>query len=111
MEILAVTNGVVQIGVIVATARLVRAQRTRLALYWVSGAALVCSVAGLLAGVAPSAGSGAEGLISGAALWLLYIAIGVAVVAGAASALRQPGVMRFAWRQGKYQRYRTYRRI
>lgn len=111
MEILAVTNGVIQIGVLVVTARQVRAQRTRLALYWVSGAALVCSVAGLLASVAPAVDSGATGLVSGAALWALYIAVGVAVVAGAASALRQPGVLRFAWRQGKYAKYRSYRRI
>lgn len=106
MEILAFANGLMQIGVIVATARRVRAQRTRYWLYGVSGAALVCSVAGLLASAAPSLPE-----LSGVALWLFYAAIGVAVVAGAASALRQPGVMRFAWRQGRYQKYRSYRRI
>lgn len=106
MEILAVTNGVMQIGVMVATARLVRAQRTRMALYWVSGAALVCSVAGLLASVVTALPD-----LSGLALWAIYIGIGAAVLVGIGSAMRRPGGMRFTWRQGKYQRYRSYRRI
>lgn len=111
MELLAFGNGAIQIGLMVATAKLVAAPKLRRMLYAVSGSALTCSVAGLLALAATGSASGSARLpdVAPALTWLLYIGMGAAVVVGIVMATR--GRTRFAWPQGRYHKYRSYRRI
>lgn len=113
MEILAFGNGVIQIGVMVITAKRVTSFRRRQMLYAGSGSALLCSVAGLLTAAAAGSASGAAARlpdVAPALTWLLYIGMGAAVVAGIVMATRVQRI-RFAWPQGKYHKYRSYRRI
>ena len=55
--------------------------------------------------------SGGQLDIAGLLTWLLYVGGGLAVAVGVGAALRNGGATRFAWRQGRYQKYRQYRRI
>ena len=111
MELLAFGNGAIQIGLMVATARLVVAPRRRRMLYAVSGSALACSVAGLLASTGSASGAAVRlPDVAPALTWLLYIGVGVAMVVGIVMATRGQRT-RFAWPQGRYQKYRSYRRI
>ena len=111
MELLAFGNGAIQIGLMFATARLVASPKLRRMLYAVSGSALTCSVAGLLA-LAATGSASAVRLpdIAPALTWLLYIGMGAAVVVGIVMATRGQRT-RFAWPQGRYHKYRSYRRI
>lgn len=114
MELLAFGNGIVQIGVILVAARYVQPPAQRRLIYWLSGTALACSVAGLLAAASTGSASGVVGNlpdIAPALTWLLYVGGGLAVLFGIVAALRNGGATRFAWKQGRYQRYRQYRRI
>jgi len=104
MEVIAFVNGIVQIGVIWAALTVVRNPVQRNIIVALAGAALLSSVAGLLWLVLGDTGMATLGV------WLLYGAIGLAVAVGVLSALRAQRT-RFAWPQGKYQRYRSYRRI
>lgn len=101
---IAFVNGLVQIGVIWAALTVVRNPVQRNISVALAGAALLSSVAGLLWLVLGDTGMATLGV------WLLYGAIGLAVAVGVLSALRAQRT-RFAWPQGKYQRYRSYRRI
>lgn len=114
MEVVAFVAGTVQIGVIAVAAKQAPAPQRRV-LVTVAGAGLALLVLALLVLAAPTfyaedVARWAEAL-GGVAVWLLYIAGGVAVVAGIVMALRGGGATRFAWRQGKYHKYRSYRRI
>lgn len=104
MEVIAFVNGVIQIGVIYAAVTLVRSPVQRNVLVALAGAALLASVVGLLWLVLGDAGMAAL------ATWVLYGAIGLAVAAGVIGGLRN-GRTRFAWPQGRYHKYRSYRRI
>lgn len=106
MEILAFVNGLIQIGVILVASLHVRdAARRRLVLA-LAGASLICSVAGLLLRLSPALPD--IDLASRAASWLVYAAIGLAMLLALASGWRGAGRMRLAWPQGRYQRYRKY---
>ena len=104
MSLIAFVNCVIQ-GIVITLALRLNNQRQRRTVATLAGAALACSAVGLLWRTLGDAA------MANVASWTLYGAIGVAVVAGMASALRQPGAMRFAWRQGRYAKYRSYRRI
>lgn len=104
MEVIAFVNGMVQIGVIWAALTMVRNPVQRNIIVALAGAALLASVVGLLWLVLGDAGMATLGV------WLLYGAIGLAVVVGVVTALRGQRT-RFAWPQGRYHKYRSYRRI
>lgn len=104
MELLSFTNGVIQIGVILAASMHVTDTRYRRLVLILSGASLLLSVAGLLLLLSPALPDVAGQLAS----WSLYAAIGLAVLLGLASGWRSMGRMRLAWPQGRYQRYRQY---
>lgn len=115
MELLASVNLAAQIGVIwFAKNRTVNQQHRRI-MFTVAAASIgVMALAVAVELLFDQQSDGALVATTEAAaggVWLLYGAIGVAVVAAVASALRQPGAMRFAWRQGRYAKYRSYRRI
>lgn len=104
MEAIAFVNGIVQIGVIWAALTVVRNPVQRNIIVALAGAALLCSVAGLLWLTLGDTGMATLGV------WLLYGAIGLAVFVGVVTALRSQRT-RFAWPQGRYHKYRSYRRI
>ena len=110
MEGIGVVNVLVLGGVCIATARLVDSPRQRKAIWlW-----CVFFAALTVAGVLVNAGAldVLAALDWGAvAIWLLYVGGGIAVLAGIGAALRGSGATRFAWRQGRYQKYKSYRRI
>jgi hypothetical protein len=103
----------VQIGVIWAALAVVRNPVQRAVIVALAGGALLCSVAGLLwavwAGYA-DAQRLPHTLLSDIVMWVVYVVIGLAVAVGVVSALRSQRT-RFVWPQGRYQKYRSYRRI
>lgn len=99
-------NIVVQTGLIVYAWRRVGRPGDRQIMYWLAGTALAVAIVALAWRLLNLAGIDVSPYLS----WLLYIALGVAVLAGIVIALRSNGATRFAWRQGKYAHYRTYRR-
>jgi len=105
VEVSAFVNGMVQIGVIFGTVSCVKDARQRQLVLALAGASETFSVAGLLLLMFPTLPQLTE-----AAKWLLYAAIGLAVVVGVVTALRSQRT-RFAWPQGRYHKYRSYRRI
>lgn len=104
MEILAFVTGVVQIGVIWAAFTVVHSPAQRRVIVTIAALSLALCAVGLLWQVLGDAGIAALGV------WLLYGAIGLAVAVGVVTALRSQRT-RFAWPQGRYQKYRSYRRI
>lgn len=104
MEVIAFVNGIVQIGVIWAALTMVRNPVQRNVIVALAGAALLASVVGLLWLVL-----GDDGMTT-LATWTLYGAIGLAVAVGVIGGLRSQRT-RFAWPQGRYHKYRSYRRI
>ena len=104
MELLAFTNGVIQIGVIMAASLHVTDTRGRRLVLILAGASLAFSVAGLLLRLSPTLPDAA----GQAASWALYAAIGLAVLLGLTAGGRGMGRMRMAWPQGRYARYRSY---
>ena len=104
MELLAFTNGVVQVGVILAASLHVTDAKARRLVLVLSGASLAFSVAGLLLLLSPAL----PDIAGQAASWALYIAIGLAVLLGLLAGGRGMGRMRLAWPQGRYARYRQY---
>lgn len=109
MEGMGVANVVVLGGVCIAAARLVDSPRQRKAVWLWCAFFAALTVAGVL--VNAGALDVLAALDWGAAVWLLYVGGGLAVLFGIGAAVRGGGATRFAWRQGRYQRYRSYRRI
>lgn len=112
MEVnLAVANIVIQIAGMVFTWRRVERPGDRRLAYMLCGVALIATVAGLVWYIVAANGIDA----SPALVWLLYVAGGLVVLLGIGAALRGGGATRFAWRQGRYQRYQrqyqNWRRI
>lgn len=101
-----VANIVVQTGLIVYAWRRVKGPGNRQIVYWLAGTALVVAIVALAWRLLNLSGIDVSPYLS----WLLYVGLGVAVLAGIVIALRSGGATRFAWRQGKYAHYRTYRR-
>lgn len=104
MELLSFVNGLIQIGVILAASLHVTDAKARRLVLILSGASLAFSVAGLLLLLSPALPDVAGQLAS----WLLYVAIGLAVLLGLMAGGRGMGRMRVAWPQGRYARYRSY---
>lgn len=104
MELLSFANGVIQVLVILATFMHVADARGRRLVLILSGASLAFSIAGLLLLLSPTLPDVAGQLAS----WMLYAAIGLAVLLGLLSGWRGMGKMRLAWPQGRYKRYRSY---
>ncbi len=107
MEVIAFTNGVIQIGVILAASLHVTDVKARRLVLVLSGASLAFSIAGLLLLLSPTL----PDVAGQAASWLLYAAIGLAVLLGGWWAWRSGGGvgrMRVMWPQGRYARYRSY---
>lgn len=104
METIAFANGIAQIAVIWIAFAYVRSDVLRNIIVTVAGAATLCSFVGLAWLVWGDAGMATIGA------WSIYIVIGAGVIASIVIGLRS-GRTRFAWPQGRYQRYRTYRRI
>lgn len=119
MELLASVNLAAQIGVIwYARNRATNPTHRRILLTVAIASLAVCAGAVAVALLFDQQRDGALVATTDAAaagVWLLYIAIGVAVVGAVAAVLRRPGSMRFVWRQRKYQRFardwRNYKRI
>lgn len=111
MEVLASANLAAQIGVIWFAKNRTANPSHRRILLTVAAASIAVMAAAVAVQLLLNQSGGAELELAGVAMWLLYIAIGAAVVAGVVAAMRQPGAMRFAWRQGRYAKYRSYRRI
>lgn len=99
-------NIVVQTGLIVYAWRRVKGPGNRQIMYWLAGTALAVTLVAVTWRLLNLAGIDVSPWLS----WLLYVGLGVAVLAGIVIALRSGGATRFAWRQGKYAKYRTYRR-
>lgn len=99
-------NIVVQVGVIVYAGLRVRKRGEQQIVYWLAGTALAVTLVAVTWRLLNINGIDVSPYLS----WLLYIALGVAVLAGIVIALRSGGATRFAWRQGKYAQWRTYRR-
>lgn len=105
MEVIAAVNLCVMVVAAVVAARVVRSQTQRKVL-WICYAFFF----GLtLAGVAVNSQVAVD--LSAVLVWLVYIGGGVAVVVGVVAAVRGGGKVRWGWPQGRYQRYRSYRRI
>ena len=121
------TNGIalvglaVMIGLVAITLKTVERPRDRRLMHWLAGGAAALIVSDRIIIWTTFDGSasmiaGSVSMIDGAGMvvqmltWLLYAGLGVAVVVGVVAALRN-GATRFAWRQGRYQKYRQYRRI
>ncbi|MBP8292784.1 MAG: hypothetical protein KAX65_08420 [Caldilineaceae bacterium] len=104
MELLSFTNGVIQVGVILAASLHVTDTRGRRLVLVLSGASLAFSIAGLLLLLSPALPDVAGKLAS----WALYAAIGLAVLLGLLAGGRGMGRMRVAWPQGRYVQYRKY---
>jgi hypothetical protein len=105
MELLSFVNGIVQVGVILAASLRVKGDYQRRLVLVLSGASLAFSIAGLLLLLSPTLPDVAGVVAS----WVLYIGLGLAVLVGAVWALRSGGATRFAWRQGRYAKYRSYK--
>ncbi len=104
MELLSFVNGTIQVGVILAASLHVTDAKARRLVLVLSGASLAFSVAGLLLLLSPAL----PDVAGQAASWLLYIAIGLAVLLALVSGWRGAGRVRLAWPQGRYARYRQY---
>lgn len=110
MEVIGFANVVVLGGVCIAAARFVDSPRQRQAVWlWCAFFALL-TIAGVLvnAGALDALAALDWGAVG---LWLLYVGGGLVVLTGIVAAMRGSGATRFAWRQGRYQKYKTYRRI
>lgn len=96
MEIIAFANGIIQMGVIWAAKTKVNGAGERAAIITLAAASWLLSVTGLLLLTV-----GAESLLNAAA-WLVYAAIGLAMVAGIVAGLRR-SPLRFTWRPQRYE--------
>lgn len=105
---LAVANMVIQAGALLFVWRRVEREKDRRLVYILCGMAALVTAAGL---IWRYVGTGSVELTVGL-VWMLYVAAGVVVLAGIVIVLRSGGVTRFAWRQGRYAKYRQqqYRR-
>lgn len=107
MEVIAFTNGAIQIGVILAASLHVADAKARRLVLVLAGASLAFSIAGLLLRLLPTLPDIAGQLAS----WALYVGIGLAVLLGMVWVWRSAGGvgrMRVMWPQGRYARYRQY---
>lgn len=96
MEIIAFTNGLLQMAVIYAAKTKVRDARQRAAIITIAAMSWALSGTGLLLLTV-----GTETLLNAVA-WLVYAAIGLAVIAGIVAGVRKTP-LRFVWRQQRYE--------
>jgi hypothetical protein len=110
MEVIAGVNLCVLAGVAVVATRSVRSQAQRRMLYLVCAFFFGVTLAGVVVNwLATNQMAPVDW--SGALVWLVYIGGGIAVAVGIVAAVRGSGKVRWGWPQGRYQRYRSYRRI
>jgi uncharacterized membrane protein YidH (DUF202 family) len=106
---LAITVIVLMIGVAIGSRIIIKRANERRLMYWITGASLSFTITDRAIIWFVTAGGQID--LGAIGLWLFYFAVGAAVVVGVGAALRNGGTTRFAWRQGRYQKYRQYRRI
>lgn len=107
MEILAIANLFLLGNVAIVAWVYVRNPRHQRILWMICGFFVALTLAGLFVNWSAT---NPQIDLSGAAIWAIYIAGGLVVLAAIVAVLRT-GNARFSWSQGRYARYRSYRRI